>query len=474
MMGSRLTRSIADHSRRTRSKDMNKDRDGIRKKEGMFMQVRQRLYQLYCAIVLKEIVFKMMLIVIEYGAWNFKIWEKTHDRSKAFITNTDAAYDKYTFMTKIDTDYNPNAESPVIPYPDGSGDDWEVVTWIDGLLNGDGQHPLQTQLLLEIIHCAVRIFTCFGKGVWFVDHSKYSKGGQGKGTFCDLIRHLLGVNHCKDTEVYWLEDPKKLSGLESCNAIIADEASEHYIRHGANYKRLQRGEPVSVKTLYKDKYTAVFKGLLLQCMNEPLIFKERTGSVERTRGVLTWRTSYTDRASGRKEQRCIKQDFVRRPEVLQYLLKYTLEKMNITEFSEECLAEVEENLQIVRNKTNSVAQFMNEYEEEFVWDRVLFTYLFDAFVVWYTDTHCQKPLYKLAAFIEDVALWADSSKLFEIHLKSFRPCNFMSKPEPLTRRFGLGYPWVKKNSLQMRYGRGERDLADCVPEHDKTTTLSTS
>ncbi len=407
------------------------------------------------------------LVPVNNGVWDFEIWEKTHDRSQAFISNTAPEYDKYTFITKLPIDYVPDAENPVIQSDEG---DWDVMTWIDQLMNRDGQNPLHTRFLFEVIHCAVRIFTCFGMGVWFLDESKYSRGGQGKGTFCDLLRGLVGTNRCKETEVFLLEDPKKLSGLEKCNAIIADEASHHYIKHGANYKRLQRGEPVSVKTLYKDEYTAVFKGLILHCLNEPLAFAERTGSVERTRVVLTWKTSYTDPASGFKENRAIKQDYVRRPEVLRYILKYTLEEMNITGFSNECLEALEPNLEVVRNKTNAVNQFLDEFQDEFVWNRIPFTYLFQLFGVWYTDTHFQKPQYKLSAFIDDVALWAGRSEEFEFHPQSFRPCSFMAVPEPLTKTYGLGYPWVKADTLQRRYGRGERPLADCVPQHEKNTT----
>lgn len=409
------------------------------------------------------------LVPVNNGVWNFRIWEKTHDRTQAFISNTCPEYDRYTFTTKLPVDYDPDAENPVI-INDGDGTEWDVITWINEIFNRDGQHPLHTQFLFEIIHCAVRIFTCFGMGVWFLDESKHSRGGQGKGTFCELLRGLVGADHCKDTEVYYLEDPKKLSGLEKCNAIISDEASHHYIRHGANYKRLQRGEPVSVKTLYKDEYTAAFKGLILHCLNEPLAFAERTGSVERTRVVLTWKTSFTDPASGFTDRKYIKNDYVRRPEVLRYLLKYTLEEMDITQFSEECLQEMEPNLQVVRDKTNAVARFLTDHEKEFVWDRIPFTYLFQAFGVWYMDTHFQKPQHKLSAFIDDVALWADRSEEFEFHPQSFRPCCFMDVPEPLTKKYGLGYPWVKENALQRRYERGDRPLADCVPQHGKDTT----
>ena len=344
------------------------------------------------------------------------------------------------------------------------------MTWINEIFNRDGQHPLHTQFLFELIHCAVRIFTCFGMGVWFLDESKRSKGGQGKGTVAELLRGLVGPNACKDTEVYYLEDPKKLSGLEKCNAIISDEASHNYIKHGANYKRLQRGEPVEVKTLYKDEYSAMFRGLILHCLNEPLSFEEKTGSVERTRVVLTWKTSYTDPASGFKDRKYIKNDYVRRPEVLRYLLKYTLEEMNISEFSKECLDALAPNLEIVRDKTNVVAQFMNEHEKEFVWSRIPFTYLYQLFCVWYTDTHAQKPQYSLKGFVDDMALWAGKSEEFEFHPQSFRPCGFMDNPEPLTKKYGLGYPWVQEKALQRWYDRGQRPLADCVPPRNNDTT----
>lgn len=408
------------------------------------------------------------LVPLDNGIWFYSIWEKTHDWKQAFISNTDPEYDKYTFFTKLPIDYDPDAKNPIIYNDDGST--WNVMEWIDQLHNRDGKHPLHTRFLFELIHCAVRVFTCFGMGVWFLDESKHSNGGQGKGTFCELLRGLVGANSCKNTEVYDLEDPKKLSGLERCNIILGDEASHHHIKRCGNYKKLQRGEPVSVKTLYKDEYTAVFKGLILHCLNEPLSFSERTGSVERTRVVLTWKTSYTDPASIFKENKKIKNDFVKRPEVLRYLLKYTLEEMNITQFSPECLDALRPNLEMVRNKTNAVAQFLTEHEKEFVWNRIPFTYLFQLFNVYYSDTHNQKSQYKLDAFIDDVALWANKSEDFEFHPQSFRPCCFMNEPEPLTKKYGLGYPWVREIALQRRYDRGERPLADCVPPHDKNTT----
>lgn len=408
------------------------------------------------------------LVPVNNGVWRYSIWEKTHDWEQAFISNTDLEYDKYTLFTKLPVDYDPDAKNPIIYNDDGST--WNVVDWLGQLGNRDGKHPLHTKFLFELITCAVRCFTCFGVGVWLLDSSKHSVGGQGKGTLAELLRGMVGHNSCKNTEVHDLEDPRKLSGLERANAIICDEASHHYIKHAANYKKLQRGEPVIVKTLYKDEYTAVFKGLILHCLNEPLTFAERTNSVERTRVVLTLDTSYTDPAGGFKENKQIKNDFVKRPEVLRYLLKYVLENMNITQFSQECLDALKPNLEMVRNKTNAVAQFLTEHEKEFVWDRIPFTYLFQLFNVWYSDTHNQKSMYKLDAFIDDVALWANKSEDFEFHPQSFRPCRFMSSPEPLTKKYGLGYPWVRDSALQRRYERGERPLADCVPPYDKNTT----
>ena len=409
------------------------------------------------------------LVPVNNGVWDFDKWEQTHDKTKAFISNKDPEYDKYTFMTKIPIDYDPDAENPVI-HNDEDGTDWDVMTWIDELFNKDGKHPLHTKFLLEVIHATVRIFTPFGMGIWFLDNVKYGKGGQGKGTFGELLRNLVGIFSCKNLEIYDLQDPKKLSGLERCNAIIADEANKHYIKNSANYKLLMRGEPVVVKTLYKDEYSATFNGILIHCMNEPLAFGDSTGSMERTRVVLTWNTSFTDPASGIKERKYIKNDYVKRPEVLRYLLKYTLEEMNITEFSKDCLEALAPNLQLVRDKTNAVAEFLNEHEEEFVWGRIPCSYLFDIFCVWYSDTHCQKPQYKLNAFIDNVALWADKSELFEFHPQSFRPCRFMGSPEPLTQKYNLGYPWVRKGALERHYERGERPLADCVPQQDKGTT----
>ena len=112
---------------------------------------------------------------------------------------------------------------------------------------------------------------------------------------------------------------------------------------------------------------------------------------------------------------------------------------------------------------------MNEFENEFVWDRIPFTYLFRLFGVWYTDNNFQKPQYGLNTFIDDVALWAAKSEKFELHPKSFRPSIFMSVPEPLTKKYGLESPWVSESSLQRNYSRGERPLPDCVPPRGPKT-----
>lgn len=94
MMGIGLIKKHGGPQASHEGESMNKDSDGIRKKGGIFMQVRQRLYQLYCAIVLKEIVFKMVLIVIEY-------FQRVNETMKEFLLDAHEQTKINMFVKKL-------------------------------------------------------------------------------------------------------------------------------------------------------------------------------------------------------------------------------------------------------------------------------------------------------------------------------------------------------------------------------------
>lgn len=169
----------------------------------------------------------------------------------------------------------------------------------------------------------------------------------------------------------------------------------------------------------------------MQCLNEMPRVKDKSDSFYRRQLFIPFTKCFTD-----VERKYIKDDYLCRTEVLEYVL-YRVLHMNYYEFDvpEECKTALEE----YKEFNDPVRQFMSEIMSELQWDFVPFTFLYDLYKEWYKKYVGKQEVKSLQVFIKDVLNllkdypdWScpDSKK-------AVRPKNMMDKPEWMIDEYKL-------------------------------------
>lgn len=218
----------------------------------------------------------------------------------------------YVFMAKSRVPYDPNAQNVIIDNPD-DGTTWDVESWISEI-SIDAEIE---QLLWEITSAIIRPNVAWDKAAWFFA----TKGANGKGTFCELLRSLCGQGTYCSIPVADFGKPFALEPLLTASAIIVDENDNgSYLDTAGDLKAVITNDVVNVNRKHKKAITHRFRGFMVQCFNEYPKFKDRSGSLYRRQLIVPFDTTFTGR-----ERKYIKYDYVHRPEVLAYVLKRALE-----------------------------------------------------------------------------------------------------------------------------------------------------
>lgn len=348
---------------------------------------------------------------------------------------------KYVFLAKSPVDYDPQAESPVITMPDGV--DWEVGKWITELSDDEGV----PELLWEIISAAVRPGVRWNKAVFL--HS--SRGNNGKGTFCALLRELVGPDGCASVPIANFSKPFALSELVHARAIITDENSVGaFAKDLGDFKSVITGDAFILDRKYKDPVSVSFSGLVVQCVNDFPKSRDKSASYTRRQLFVPFRKWFGDIERG-----YIKQDYLRRPDVLRYVLRVALE-MDHEEFSNPVACQ--DLLEQFQRENSPVRDFWSEFEDQFVWDLLPTAFLYQLFVAWFRDTHPSGiPVNRnefatqLMEILSDSTVWD-----FRDTQKKHRPSTHMITPEPLIAQYDL-------KEWQNPSYRGSDLYGKCVP-----------
>lgn len=272
---------------------------------------------------------------------------------------------EYVFLNKCHVDYVPNAASPVIPNPDGT--DWEIEGWMKSL----SDDPEVVNLLWEIIGACIRPNVSWNRAAWLYS----TQGNNGKGTLCALMRNLCGKgNHtaimlsdfCKDFA---------LEPLVRSSAIINDENDvDVYIDKAANLKAVITGDVFQMNRKFKMPIAFQFKGFMVQCINGLPKVKDRSNSFYRRQLIVPFLKNFQG-----IERRYIKDDYLKRDDVLEYVLCRVL-NMDYYEFSE---PEACQSLLLEYKEANDpVRQFWAELEEQFVWDLLPYDFIHALYLKW--------------------------------------------------------------------------------------------
>lgn len=272
----------------------------------------------------------------------------------------------YVFLTKTRVNYVDNPTNPVIHNPDDRTD-WDVESWIQSLTDD----PEIVELLWEVIGAVVRPGEVWDKAVFL-----YSKeGSNGKGTLCRLLRNLCGSKAHTGLKIDNLDRDFMLESLLTASAIIADENDVgNYIERAGNFKAIVTRDTICINRKYKTPIQLRFTGVVVQCINSLPHFRDKSNSLYRRLLPIPFNKCFTG-----AERKYIKEDYMSRPEVLEYVLHKVLH-MDYHHLSEP--AACRQLLAEYKTDNDTVRQFADDVLPVCVWDLLPLTFLHELYVAW--------------------------------------------------------------------------------------------
>ena len=337
---------------------------------------------------------------------------------------------QYIFLSKARVNWNPQAQNIPIIEPDGRP--WDFESWLMEVCNDD--EGLR-DLILEMIGATLRPHVGWGKAFFL-----YAKSGaNGKGTICQLCRNILGAGSHMSLPISQMGEKHGLAGIDQVQAIITDENDVGaYLSKAGNFKDLVTGDAVTVEPKFQNKFSLRWFGLIIECFNDYPSVKDRTNSFLRRLIIIPFNKTFVG-----CERPEIKQDYLARQEVLEYVLKRVLEMdyytFHIPEICEQAMADYKE-------KNDPVVSFLNEMLPQFTWDLLPFPFLYDLYRAHYAKTNGpQAQICSRQTFIDNLLEAIKDNDEWECKDRRARvaSANRMSWPEPLIAEYNLT-DWMSK------------------------------
>lgn len=277
----------------------------------------------------------------------------------------------YVFVSKCKVNFNAAATNVVI-HNDDDGTDWDVDSWIHELTDD----PQVEQLIWQIIGAVIRPNVRWDKVIM-----PYStKGNNGKGTLCRLLRNLCGEGNYTSIAINDMSKNFRLAPLLSASAVIVDENNvTGYLDDASTFKALITGDKVQIEAKYKNPVDFRFSGLMVQCVNFLPRVNDKTSSFYRRILMVPFEKCFTG-----AERKYIKDDYLNRQEVLEYVLCKVLEKIpSYYEFDvpDACTRLLDD----YKTFNDPVRQFAEEMLPELKWQLVPNKFLYDLFKAWYEE-----------------------------------------------------------------------------------------
>lgn len=292
------------------------------------------------------------------------------------------------FTAKSAVNYNENAVNPVI-HNDADGTDWDIESWMADL-NDD---PEIVALLWEILSAIIRPNVAWDKTAWFLSEV----GNNGKGTLLTLMRNLCGERAWTSIPVADFGKDFHLEPLIRTNAVLVDENDVgEYVDRAANLKAVITNDVILINRKNKTPIAYQFRGFMVQCVNDTPRFRDKSGSLYRRQLIIPFDKSFTG-----AERKCIKQDYMHRTEVLEYVL-YRVLSGNFYELSEP--AAVRAALHQYKIENDPVRAFAEEFLDRVVWDLLPWRFLYALYRAWLTKDQPSNPPLGYNKFIKHLTL----------------------------------------------------------------------
>ena len=329
----------------------------------------------------------------------------------------------YVFLAKSRVDYIPTAHNVII-HNDDDGTDWDVESWMNEL----SDDPEIVELLWQILSAIIRPHVRWNKSAWFYSNT----GNNGKGTLCELMRSLCGDGSYAAIPLSDFSKDFALEPLTRATAIIVDENDVGgFIDKAANLKAVITNDVIPINRKFKTPISYQFYGFMVQCLNEFPRIRDKSDSFYRRQLFIPFDKCFTGR-----ERKYIKNDYLHRSEVLEYVM-YKVLNMNFYTLSEpvSCRNALEE----YKDYNDPVRQFLDDMLPELKWDLVPFSFMYDLYKAWFRKNSPNGSLQGKNTFIMDVTNLLQNYPDWTCigRQTAIRPGHMMDAPEPLIAEYNL-------------------------------------
>jgi putative DNA primase/helicase len=246
------------------------------------------------------------------------------------------------------------------------------------------------------------------------------------------MRNLVGAASFASIPIADFGKEFMLEPLTRASAILVDENDVGtFIDKAANLKAIITNDVISINRKHKTPIAYQFWGFMVQCLNEFPRIKDKSESFYRRQLFVPFTKCFTG-----AEKRYIKDDYVGREDVLQYVLHRVLH-MDYYVLSEPEATQL--ILEEYKGFNDPVRSFWEEFQDAFVWDLLPFPFLYDLYKAWFAKTNPSGSPIGRNVFINDLVAIARKSTEWHCADKTakVRPKACMDAPEPLIARFDL-------------------------------------
>ncbi|WP_311777640.1 DNA primase family protein [Trueperella abortisuis] len=281
-----------------------------------------------------------------------------------------------------------NEDATTCPMVDG----WSVDEWIKELANDD---PEVEQLFWQIVAALFRPGHSFNKAVLLYSPT----GSNGKGTFLELLRNLVGAERAATLSISDFSNPFLPETLRSAFCVLSDEGEVgDFLRRSGVFKAWVTHDWIRLNVKYGSMSDIKGRGLCVFCVNELPSSKDKSESFYRRFVAIPFLKRYV----GTDENTAIKNEYVKRVEVLEYVANKALMMPIFDSFVTPSVCE--ELLGEIRVENDLVIQFAEEFLPRLVWDLVPWRFLYALYRAWLIKDQPSSPALGYNKFIKRLGL----------------------------------------------------------------------
>lgn len=280
---------------------------------------------------------------------------------------------RFFFVSKISTPFDPNAT--VEPVYNG----WSVSRMILNIATDPVTKKVddeKVKLLWEILKAGATGASWLRVSVLLKDSGQ---GSTGKSTFTDLLTNLIGQQNVANLRLVDLQDPTKLIEATHVNLIIGDDNDpEIPLSKFDNFNTVVSSDPLRVRSYYKESYSTRLHVFMIQSANGLPPLTKAKAAVYNRLVVVDFNTQFD---SSKDANWHVKHDYIKREDLLKWLLNYLLTKVKLGHSLTQT-KESQKELKEIRTESDSVYTFSNEVLDLIPVSAVPSTYMYALYFDW--------------------------------------------------------------------------------------------